>query len=340
VCCVIICLALVYADIRASKAEYNSSTNELEVDWDSVGDLPSHKSTYPLSFLFENSYSWNRVEVPPPPSDLSLVEIDFKELKEKYPSTSEEQPLSSEGMNQYRHACGRKLQEYGCIVVRNRGLDTEEIIKDFLQDTNNVIPTHFGRIEDLRTDNTTNKNTDQLGYTDAPVNLHTDQPFIANPPGMQILQCITPATLGGENAVVDAVKTANYLRQFDPEAYQMLVSTPVRFYRQQKEFQSLHVSPILRVDDNGNVVQVRYSYFTYAPHIVPFEQMESWYRAYNKFAALVRDRQNQYFFALQSGDFVLYDNHRMLHARTGFSGPRHMRGVYLPAEDVYSFLNQ
>ncbi len=47
-----------------------------------------------------------------------------------------------------------------------------------------MVETHFGRIEDLRTDNTTNQNTDQLGYTDAAINLHTDQPFIADPPGI------------------------------------------------------------------------------------------------------------------------------------------------------------
>ena len=48
-----------------------------------------------------------------------------------------------------------------------------------------VITTHFGRIEDLRADNSTNTNNDQLGYTDAAVNLHTDQPFIQNPPGKE-----------------------------------------------------------------------------------------------------------------------------------------------------------
>ena len=39
---------------------------------------------------------------------------------------------------------------------------------------------HFGRIEDLRPDNTTNKNTDQLGYTNAGVDLHTDQTYLSN----------------------------------------------------------------------------------------------------------------------------------------------------------------
>lgn len=56
--------------------------------------------------------------------------------------------------------------------------------KEFLPCGASVVETHFGRIEDLRTDNTTNQNTDQLGYTDAAINLHTDQPFIADPPGL------------------------------------------------------------------------------------------------------------------------------------------------------------
>ena len=49
------------------------------------------------------------------------------------------------------------IKNYGLVVVRNRGLDTEEIIQDFGGD---VVETHFGRIEDLMPNNTTNKNND------------------------------------------------------------------------------------------------------------------------------------------------------------------------------------
>ena len=39
--------------------------------------------------------------------------------------------------------------------------------------------------------------------------------------------------------------------------------------------------------------------------------------------------------ALDSGDFLLYDNHRMLHARTAFTGnDRWLRGVYVDREQV------
>jgi len=65
-----------------------------------------------------------------------------------------------------------------------------------------------------------------------------------------------------------------------------------------------------------------------APHQLPFERMEEWYRAYDRFARLVRDPRHQLRFALRPGDFLLYDNHRMLHARTAFRGPRWVRGIY------------
>ena len=110
-----------------------------------------------------------------------------------------------------------------------------------------VIETHFGRIEDLRTDNTTNKNTDQLGYTNSSVNLHTDQPFIENPPGMQMLHCVQKAETGGENFIVDAKQAAEYLKSIDLGAFELLTSFPVRFHRKQKNFQSLQVKPIIEL---------------------------------------------------------------------------------------------
>jgi hypothetical protein len=141
-----------------------------------------------------------------------------------------------------------------------------------------VVPTHFGRIEDLRTDNTTNKNTDQLGYTNAAVDLHTDQPFIASPPRFQcvdpscpahtrMLQCIRPATVGGESTVCDVRAVAAELAARDGPAFELLSTVPVRFHRVQKSFESLHMAPILQLDAAGQFAMVRSSYFTMDPHV-------------------------------------------------------------------------
>ncbi len=54
--------------------------------------------------------------------------------------------------------------------------------------------------------------------------------------------------------------------------------------------------------------------------------MEDYYRAYNKFMRLLN--QFQFRALLNAGDFLVYDNHRMLHARTSFSGARWLRGIY------------
>ncbi len=51
-------------------------------------------------------------------------------------------------------------------------------------------------------------------------------------------------------------------------------------------------------------------------------------RAYQKFERLLDDPAFCYRVALQAGDFLAYDNSRMLHARTAFSGNRWLRGVY------------
>ncbi len=239
-------------------------------------------------------------------------------------------------------ACLEKVDAAGAVVVRgfrsrehaNAVDETERLIEIFAAHGLGVIETHFGRIEDLRTDNTTNTNTDQLGYTSSAIDLHTDQPFLERPPRYQLLQSIRPAATGGANHVADARQAARHLRSIDAEAYALLRNEPVRFHRRQRAFESLVVSPVLERDESSDdssddgAFRVRYSYFSMAPHRASFESMRSFYRAYARLAGIVNDPRNQIRFALGEGDFVFYDNWRMLHARTAFEGARWVRGVY------------
>jgi cysteine desulfurase/selenocysteine lyase len=235
-----------------------------------------------------------------------------------------------------------RVQRDGVCVVRapqsqQRAIDaTEPLIAAFERAGLVVRTTHFGRIEDLRPDNTTNANNDQRGYTTAPIELHTDQPFIAAPPRYQLLQAIVAAE-GGDNAFVDGHLAGEYLRARDAFDHALLATTKVRFHRRQRAFESVIESPILSYPDTSNPTlagfQIRYSYFTLAPHPLPFARMSAFYRAHDRFARIVRNPSHQLIAKLEAGDFVLYDNHRVLHARKPFSGPRWVRGVYFdPAE--------
>jgi gamma-butyrobetaine dioxygenase/trimethyllysine dioxygenase len=286
----------------------------LHVEWAHDGRV----SRYALAWLDAHAYARDRVAVPPPPSSLEAITLLH----------TANRPLATTVA-----AALELLDARGVVVVRRSAAittppqdETEAIIEAFAVAGLRVIPTHFGRIEDLRTDNTTNANTDQLGYTNAPVDPHTDQPFIPHPPRLQLLQGIRAAERGGESSVVDARAAAEYLRDQDPEAYALLSTIPVHFHRKQAAFESLVVAPILSGEGSG--FMVRYSYFTMDPQRLPFARMSAWYRAYDAFARIVRNPAHQVRFVLAPGDFLLYDNHRMLHARSGFAGARWLRGIY------------
>ena len=304
----VVCSSELPAEPRARAVRLSADTAALEIDWSD--HAPGRTSRYEASWLRAHAYAADREPAPAPPSDSATLTLDTARL---------DGPLGALAL--------RTLDRTGALVVRGYGTDTEALLDVFCREGLSVIGTHFGRIEDLRTDNTTNSHTDQLGYTDSAVQLHTDQPFLERPPRYQLLHCQRPGDTGGENAVVDGLAAARYLAEVDRPAFELLCSVPVTFHRKQKSFEKVLVSPLLDFDAPGGF-RLRYSYFTLAPHRLPFARMEAWYRAYNRFARLVRDERHQYRFLLQSGDFLLYDNWRMLHARTSFTGSRWLRGVY------------
>jgi gamma-butyrobetaine dioxygenase len=275
-------------------------------------------SRFPLAWLQRHAYAIDRVATPPPPSNVTALEID-----------------GARGPDAVAGEVLARLASHGAAVVRREvaapASETEAWIAALEAQALRVIGTHFGRIEDLRTDNTTNANTDQLGYTDAALGLHTDQPFLDEPPRYQLLQCIRMADRGGETLLADGEAAFHYLETLDREAADLLTQTPVRFHRKQREFEREVVGPIVTLHRG---VQIRSSYFTIAPYRLPFDRVSAWYRAHDRFVRILRDPRHHYRFALRAGDVLLYDNRRMLHGRTAFAGPRWVRGVYFDSAPV------
>lgn len=288
----------------------------LAVTW--AGD--GRTSRYPLAWLRAHAYAIDRDDVAPPPSNVALIELD--------PRGVAPDALAAAALD--------RVRSHGAAIVRAAAVTpdpaaaTEPLIAAFEARRLRVVPTHFGRIEDLRTDNTTNANTDQLGYTDAGIELHTDQPFLDEPPRYQLLQSIRVADRGGDSTVADALAGYRYLQATDAAAAALLRATPVRFHRKQRAFERVVIAPI--IDEPGGTFRVRSSYFTIAPFHLPFAQMEAWYAAYDTFVRLLRT--HAYRFRLEPGDYLLYDNHRVLHGRTAFAGPRWVRGIYFDPADA------
>jgi gamma-butyrobetaine dioxygenase len=294
-------------DLAAATAVVD--TDALVVTWAHDG----RTSRYPLAWLRQHAYAIDRPAVPPPPSDPALLELD-----------------GTPGPEAVADALLARVAERGAAIVRgasaNPEAETEPWIAALEARGYRVIPTHFGRIEDLRTDNTTNANTDQLGYTDAGIGLHTDQPFLDEPPRYQMLQGIRAADTGGESLLADGEAAFRYFANHDRAAADLLLATPVRFHRKQQSYERELRSPIVWFD--AGRFRIRSSYFTLAPFQLPFDQMSAWYSAHDRFGRILRDPAHGYRFQLRPGDALLYDNHRMVHGRTAFSGKRWVRGIY------------
>ncbi len=286
--------------------------HDARIERDALRVIWSHDqraSAYPLAWLRAHAYAIDRAEAEAPSSEVARLEVD--------------------GVD----AALDRIARHGAAVIRAKPADaaapedrTEALIDAIAGRGLRVIATHFGRVEDLRTDNTTNANTDQLGYTDAAIELHTDQPFLDAPPRYQLLHSIRAADVGGDSLIADARAAFRYLAAEDGPAAELLRTTPVVFHRRQRAFERQVTTPI--IIDEPDRFQVRSSYFTLAPFRVAFALMDAWYRAYDRFTRLVRDPRHHYRFRLAPGDALLYDNHRVLHGRTGFRGPRWVRGVY------------
>ncbi|HEX4421163.1 MAG TPA: TauD/TfdA family dioxygenase [Kofleriaceae bacterium] len=270
-------------------------------------------SRFPLAWLRRHAYAIDRVAVPRPRSDLRTLELD-----------------GTPGPAAVVDALLARVDHHGAAVVRREYATPEAETAAWIAALESrglgVIASHAGRIEDLRTD-TTNAHTDQLGYTDAAIDLHTDQPFLDEPPRYQLVQGVRVADTGGETVLADGAAAFRYLASHDAEAADRLLHTPVRFHRKQRQLEREVVAPIVTQRDGR--LRVRVSYFTMAPFQLAFDRMAGWYRAYDQLVRILRDPAHHVRFQLRPGDVVVYDNHRMLHGRTAFRGPRWVRGVYI-----------
>lgn len=195
--------------------------------------------------------------------------------------------------------------------------------------------TNFGLLFDVRSkpDPTSN------AYTALALEVHTDLPHHDDPPGYQLFHCLINEPPGGDSVIVDGFALARDLRAADAEAFRLLTTLPVAFRYQDERHDHRVQSPLIALDDRGEVATVRFAPNVVAPLDVPFELMTAMRAAYQSFLTMARDPRRQVRFRLAPGDLMTNDNRRVLHGRTAFDprlGDRHLQGCYLERSEVFS----
>lgn len=199
-----------------------------------------------------------------------------------------------------------------------------------------VRETNYGELFEVRVEADPNN----LAFTGARITPHTDNPYRDPVPTLQLLHCLTNAAEGGDSGLVDGFHAAALLRAEDPAAYEVLTRVPVPFTFADDRTELVAHRPLIGTDPAGRIREIRFNNRSIGTLRQPAEVLDAFYAAYRRFGELLLRSELQLEFRLAAGDCLIFDNTRLLHARTAFaeSGARHLQGAYADIDGLASAL--
>ena len=315
-------------NIYPIKASINKK-GDLEIQW-SEGD---HTSTYSVNWLKNNCYTIKNNKKSK--SQYLLWDSKMQNKLDNFKIEYNEVMNSKSGLLKWLE----KLHYYGIAILNNCPIEKNSALK-ILNKISHVRETFFGtpfEVINIPKPNNT-------AYTSEALRNHTDLPYYEYAPGYQFLHCLINDATGGMSTTVDGFAVANYLKKTDPQIFELLINTHIKFkdddFTQDKK--RIFYSPLITLNKDKDFNDIRFSMAAMGVLDIHPDIMESFYKAYRKCSSLLHDQKFTVNFRLKSGDIFCFNNRRVLHGRTKFdpnSGHRHLQGYYLDRDEILSRLN-
>ncbi|KAM0753301.1 Clavaminate synthase-like protein [Meredithblackwellia eburnea MCA 4105] len=232
-------------------------------------------------------------------------------------------------------------------TAEKKGINTE--LRKLVERIGSLRKTWYGDLWDVRAE----EGSKNIAYTNLDLGLHMDLTHFDHPPRWQFLHSLqNTAIVGGSSYFVDTYHIAQLIKQSHPEAYETLCTAPVTFEYENGGQHTRWIRPTIEVDPlNPEVLlAVNYSPPFQGPFHLPSlsksatsspspmgssspnpdgdatSQLLKLHSALALFADLAGSAENQYHVQLEPGDCVIFDNRRVLHARTAFEFVDHQAG--------------
>jgi len=136
---------------------------------------------------------------------------------------------------------------------------------------------------------------------------------------VHLLHCLGTAAEGGETILVDGFKVASVLRDENRDAFAILTGTTVTFAYADATADLRATLPVISLDPQGQVREIRYSDMSMQPVRLPAAQIRAFYAAYRSFAEIAGRRELTLTLRLRPGECLIADNTRILAGRTAFA---------------------
>lgn len=235
---------------------------------------------------------------------------------------------------QVSRAVVQSLVDYGVAFVEKvpaNATFTEIVIKRLFA----VHRTHFGEIWTFSDGAADHLDT---AYTSEALPAHTDNTYFNDASGLQVLHCIEYAATGGLSLLVDGFKVLEKLKLSAPDTYERLKRYQIPAENKDKSCHHTHCAPIVIEDPvDGKLQQIRYNNPDRAVmDTLPMTEMRQFYGDLQKLAEEVENPANEFWFPLRPGTVMFFNNWRLLHGRSAFSGKRVMSGGYVSRTEFMS----
>jgi gamma-butyrobetaine dioxygenase len=234
-----------------------------------------------------------------------------------------------------RAACLDAVARLGFTLLRGVGPKPGMVLR-VAETFGHVRETNYGRLFEVRVV----ADPANLAFTSREIPPHTDNPYRDPVPGLQLLHCLRDAASGGDTGLLDGFAAAAALRREDPASFAVLTTTPWPFAYVDKATELRAVQPLISLTPAGRITAVRLNNRSMQPLRLPAAQASAAYAAYRSWALLLARREFRLNMRLAPGDCLVFDNTRILHARTAFTAAaqRHLQGCYADLDGLLSAL--
>lgn len=174
---------------------------------------------------------------------------------------------------------------------------------------------------------------------------HTDVTAYDIPAGLVFFECILYENPDGDrqaySTIVDGFKLAEVIKTENPWFFELLTTEYIpagrkRLFVEEKlsenetsgrkyEWDTYRRNHLIKLDEHGDVYQIRYSHNTRIPLEVSYDKIEDLWAAYRRFSELLQDPKYMTEFLLAPGQVLAIDNWRVLHGRMGILNPNLQR---------------
>ena len=224
------------------------------------------------------------------------------------------------------------VRSHGICLLRNVPA-TREATEEIAGLIGYVRETHYGRVFEI----ISTPEPKVIANAPVPLRPHTDENFREPPPGIMIFHSIRASECGGGASVMtDGFRLAEAFREAYPDDYELLTRVPIPHRRFIEDVGLRAEAPVIRHDYFGRICEFRLNERTMGPIDLPEDLMEQTYRALGRMFELSYDPKYHMHHLLMDGEALVFDNARVLHARTGFNGNRHVRLTHVGSDEFYS----